>query len=121
AEIRGLTASHPVLGWGLVIAVVAIAGLPPMGVFMSEFLIVTSTFARQPLLAVVLVLGLLLAVGALILRLTEIAFGDPKGGMAPVAASHAPIYAHLALVFLGGIYLPPPLVAWFQNVASLLG
>src|SRR5690606_12499325 len=38
AEIRGLTASHPVLGWGLVIAVVAIAGLPPMGVFMSEFL-----------------------------------------------------------------------------------
>lgn len=121
AEIRGLTASHPVLGWGLVIAVVAIAGLPPMGVFMSEFLIVTSTFARQPLLAVVLVLGLLLAVGALVLRLTEIAFGDPKGGMAPVAASHAPIYAHLALVFLGGIYLPPPLVAWFQNVASLLG
>src|SRR5471030_3416800 len=29
AEIRGLTESHPVLGWGLVLGVLAIAGLPP--------------------------------------------------------------------------------------------
>ena len=43
-EIRGLTVSHPVLGWGLVLGVVAIAGLPPLGLFMTEFLIVTSTF-----------------------------------------------------------------------------
>ena len=46
ADIRGLTVSHPVLGWGLVLGVVAIAGIPPMGIFMTEFLIVTSTFAR---------------------------------------------------------------------------
>jgi hydrogenase-4 component F len=32
-----------------------------------------------------------------------------------------PMYAHLALVFVAGIYLPPPVVAWFQNVAKLLG
>ncbi len=44
ADIGGLTVSHPWLGWGLVIGVVAIAGLPPFGIFMSEFLIVTSTF-----------------------------------------------------------------------------
>jgi hydrogenase-4 component F len=58
AEIRGLTESHPVLGWGLVLGVVAIAGLPPLGIFMSEFLIVSSTFARAPLLAILLVFGL---------------------------------------------------------------
>ena len=39
--------------------VVAIAGLPPLGIFMSEFLIVSSTFAREPWLAVPLVFGLL--------------------------------------------------------------
>ena len=49
SEIRGLTESHPLLGWGLVLGVVAIAGLPPLGIFMSEFLIVSSTFAREPL------------------------------------------------------------------------
>jgi hydrogenase-4 component F len=31
------------------------------------------------------------------------------------------MFAHLALVFCAGVYLPPQLVAWFQNVARLLG
>jgi hydrogenase-4 component F len=121
AEIRGLTQSHPVLGWGLVLGVVAIAGLPPMGLFMSEFLIVSSTFARQPLLAVLVVFGLLVAFGALLLRLSEVAFGEPTGNVDKVKASYLPLYAHLLLVLAAGIYLPAPLVAWFQSVARLLG
>ena len=48
AEMGGLTESHPVLGWALVAGVAAIAGLPPFGVFTSEFLVVSSTFAREP-------------------------------------------------------------------------
>ena len=31
------------------------------------------------------------------------------------------MFAHLAIVFVAGIYLPPPLVSGFQNVARLLG
>jgi hydrogenase-4 component F len=121
AEIKGLTESHPVLGWGLVTGVVAIAGLPPLGIFMSEFLIVTSTFAREPLLAIILVFGLLLASGALMLRLSEVAFGRATGSKAAVEASYVPLFSHLALVLGAGIFLPPPLVAWFQGVARLLG
>jgi len=121
ADISGLTVSHPALGWGLVMGVVAIAGLPPLGIFMSEFLIVTSTFARAPVLAVFLVFGLLIALGALMLRLSEVAFGEPTGSTAPVKASYLPLFAHLALVLAAGIYLPAPLVAWFQTVARLLG
>ena len=121
AEIRGLTVTHPVLGWGLVLGVVAIAGLPPLGIFMSEFLVVTSTFARQPLLAIPLVFGLLVAFGALLLRLGSLAFGTPSGSTAPVEASYVPMFAHLGLVLGAGVYLPPPVVAWFQHVAGLLG
>lgn len=121
AEIGGLTVTHPALGWALVIGVVAISGLPPLGIFMSEFLVVSSTFARAPLLAIPLVLGLLLAFGALFLRLTSLAFGEPKGSTAPVEASYLPLYSHLALVLAAGLYLPPPLVKWFQDVAGLLG
>jgi hydrogenase-4 component F len=120
ADIRGLTASHPVLGWGLALGVVAIAGLPPMGIFMSEFLIVTSTFSRQPVLAVVLGLSLLVALGALLLRLNGLAFGDPDGRSEPTKASFVPVFAHFGLVLVAGIWLPPGLVAWFQHVATLL-
>jgi len=121
AEIRGLTETHPWLGWSLVVGVVAIAGLPPLGIFMSEFLVVSSTFAREPLLAVPLVFGLLVAFGALLLRVSGLAFGAPHGGTAPVKASYVPMFAHLALVLAAGVYLPPPLVAWFQSVAAVLG
>jgi hydrogenase-4 component F len=121
ADIRGLTESHPILGWGLVLGVVAIAGMPPLGIFMSEFLVVSSTFAREPLLAIPLVFGLLVAFGALLLRLNGLVFGEPRGSTAPVEASYVPMFAHLALVLAAGIYLPPPLVAWFQHIAGLLG
>ena len=121
ADMGGLTETNPVLGWGLVLGVVAIAGLPPLGIFMSEFLIVTSTFARAPWLALVLVAGILIGVAALFLRLNAIAFGSPRGSTAKAEASYAPMFTHLALVFVAGIYMPPALVAWFQNVAKLLG
>jgi hydrogenase-4 component F len=121
ADIGGLTVTHPWLGWGLTLGVIAIVGLPPLGIFMTEFLIVTSTFARAPWLAVPLVLGLIVALGALLARLNGLAFGEPRGSTAPAKASYAPMFAHLALVLVAGIFLPAPLVAWFQHVASLLG
>jgi hydrogenase-4 component F len=121
ADIGGLTTTHPILGWGLVAGVAAIAGLPPFGVVTSEFLIVTSTFAREPVLAVLFVFGLLISFGALLLRLTDVAFGAVKGPAGPVHASYVPMFAHLGLVLTAGIWLPPPVVAWFQNVAVLLG
>jgi hydrogenase-4 component F len=119
-DIRGLTVSHPVLGWGLAFGVIAIGGLPPMGIFMTEFLIVTTTFARHPVLAVVLGLSLLVSLGALLLRLNSLAFGESHGAAEPAKASFVPVFAHFALVFAAGIWLPPALVAWFQHVASLL-
>jgi hydrogenase-4 component F len=121
ADMGGLTVSNPVLGWGLVLGVVAIAGLPPLGIFMSEFLVVSSTFAREPWLATILVLGILVALGGLFLRLNSIVFGEPVGPTAPAQASYVPMFAHLAIVFMAGIYLPPALVSGFQNVARLLG
>ncbi len=121
SEIRGLTQSHPVLGWGLAAGVLAIAGMPPFGVFMSEFLVVSTTFDRQPILALLLVLGLLLAFGALLLRLTGFIFGEPTGSLKPSEASYVPLIAHMSLVLMAGVYLPGPMVAWFQAVARLLG
>jgi len=120
ADIRGLTVSHPMLGWGLVVGVVAIVGMPPTGVFMSEFLVVSSTFARLPLLAIPLVTGLLVAFAALMLKVHGLAFGEPTGVSHPVKASYLPMIAHLGLVLAAGLYLPPALVTWFQHVAGLL-
>ena len=120
-QIRGLTRCHPMLGWGLVLAVLSIAGMPPSGVFMSEFLVVTTSFTRMPILALILVFGLLLAFGALLLRLTSVAFGEPVGEDTPMHGSLAPLWLHLALVYLIGLHMPQAMVDWFQTVAAILG
>jgi hydrogenase-4 component F len=121
ADMGGLTETHPVLGWTLILGVVAIAGLPPLGIFTSEFLVVSSTFARAPALALVLVFGMLVGFAALFLRLNSIAFGEARGPSEKAKASYVPMFAHLGLVLIAGVYLPPALVGWFETVAKLLG
>ena len=49
-------------------------------------MLVSSSFARQPLLAVVLVFGFWSAFGALILRLQQVLFGEPSGPAGEVKA-----------------------------------
>ena len=121
ADIKGLSVSHPALAVGLALGVIAIAGLPPFGVFTSEFMLVSSSFARQPLLAVVLVVGLLVAFGALILRMQDVLFGEPDGPPGRVKASYVPLFLHLVCVLIAGFWLPEPIVRWFRVVAAQLG
>ncbi len=121
ADIRGLSVSHPVLAVGLALGVIAIAGLPPFGVFTSEFLLISSTFSRQPLLALILVFGLLVAFGALLLRLQQVIFGEPSGPAGRVKASYVPLFLHIGFVLLAGLWLPEPMVRWFRIVAAQLG
>jgi hydrogenase-4 component F len=121
AAISGLSVTHPVLAVLFSLGVIAIAGLPPFGMFTSEFLLVSSTFARQPLLSIVLVAGLLVAFGALIMRLQDVVFGEPTGKAHPAQASYIPAFVHLTLVLIAGLWLPGPVVQWFRSVAALLG
>jgi len=121
AEMGGLSVTHPVLATGFALGVIAIAGLPPFGIFASEFMLVSSTFARAPLLAVLLIAGLLIAFGALLMRLQDVVFGAPKGPQDPVKASVVPLFLHLALVLVAGLWLPGAVVGWFRAVAALLG
>jgi hydrogenase-4 component F len=121
AAISGISVTHPVLAVLFSFGVIAIAGLPPFGMFTSEFMLVSSTFARQPALSIVLVAGLLIAFGALILRLQDIVFGEPTGKAQPAQASYIPAYVHLTLVLIAGVWLPGPVVQWFRGVAMMLG
>jgi hydrogenase-4 component F len=121
ADISGLSVTHPVLAVGLALGTMAIAGLPPFGMFLSEFMLVTSTFARAPLLAVVLVTGLLVAFSALLLRLQQVLFGAPSGPAEHVKASYVPLFLHLVFVLIAGLWLPEPIVRWFRAVALQLG
>ena len=114
ADIKGLSVSHPVLAVGLALGVIAIAGLPPFGVFTSEFMLVSSSFARQPWLAVVLVFGLLVGVrradpaaaGRAVRRAERAVRRDQGDLCAAVSASRARADGRAVAARAGGALVP---------------
>jgi hydrogenase-4 component F len=118
--IGGLIAGNRALGLTLAAGIVAIAGLPPFGLFSSEFLIATATIHRAPLLALPLGLGIVVGGWALISRLIALCLGEPTpdAGPAPTLAALVPAWLHLALVLLLGLAMPAAVAAWFAEIAG---
>ena len=58
ADIRGLIQVSPAVGWGLMLGSIAILGIPPFGVFASEFLILTTAMREQPWATPILLVAL---------------------------------------------------------------
>jgi hydrogenase-4 component F len=122
ADIGGLISGHAALGLTLAAAIVALAGLPPFGLFTSEFLIVTETVRRMPWLAVPLGIGLVTGAWALATRLIELCLGPPTPdrGPKPVPAALLPAWLHLGVVLVLGLAMPQQVAAWLASVASTL-
>ena len=120
SKIKGLIKGNPLVGWGLVFGVMAIVGMPPFGVFTSEFLILTATMKDAPLLAPLLLLGLGVAFAALFRRVQPMISGAVPSNQKPVKASHIPIILHMVLVLIIGIYMPNFLSEWFHTAVGLL-
>lgn len=120
SSIRGLVKGNPLVGWGLMLGVVAIAGVPPFGVFTSEFLIFTAAMKNAPYLAPIFLLGIAVAFAALFRRAMPMVFGDPAPSQKSLKASHFPVIVHLVLILILGLYMPVFLNDWFHKAVELL-
>ena len=120
-DIRGLITLSPTIGWGLMLGSLAILGLPPFGVFASEFLILTTAMREQPWSIPILLLALGVAFAAIFGRVQPMVFGDSAARRLPHAPALLPGFAHLAIVLVLGIYIPPYLAEWYRAAAHLIG
>src|SRR2546425_2396608 len=120
-EIRGLIRVSPTVGWGLMLGVLAILGMPPFGVFASEFLIVTTAMREQPWATPFLLVALGLAFASVFSRVQPMVFGETA--LKPLAHPPAliPVFVHLVLGLVLGLCIPPYLDAWFRQAARLIG
>jgi hydrogenase-4 component F len=120
-EIRGLVTVSPQIGWGLMLGSLAILGMPPFGVFASEFLIITTAMREQPWATPFLLVALGVAFASVLGRVQTMVFGDTQ--LKPLAHPPAlvPVFVHLALCLMLGLYIPPYLDGWFRQAARMLG
>jgi hydrogenase-4 component F len=125
ADVRGLIRTSPVAGAALLFGGIAIAGAPPLAVFLSEFSILRSGIAAQQYFATSLLAAfVVIAFFGILNHLNRMVFGQ-----APVAAAHATpiklppscvatlLLAGLPIAVLG-VYIPPPLHRLLQMAAD---
>jgi hydrogenase-4 component F len=120
-DIRGLVKVSPTIGWGLMIGTLAILGMPPFGVFASEFLILTTAMREQPWATPFLLLALGVAFAAVFSRVQPMVFGDTQLARLTHQPALTPVFVHLGLGLMLGLYIPPYLAAWYAQAARLLG
>ena len=68
-----------------------------------------------------LLLSLGVAFAAVLRRVLPMVFGETR--LKPLAHSPAllPVFVHLALGLMLGLYIPPYLDAWYRQAASMIG
>lgn len=120
-RLRGLPATNKTLGWLLGLSIFALTGLPPSGLFTSQFLIVSQTIQRMPLLSLPLGLGLVVSAIAIIRLLGPLLFDPPPGRTKQKSGIDTgliflPLLAALVLAFA----MPWPLVRTLSGIAGAL-
>ena len=124
-DVTGLLRVMPWTGPLFAIGILALVGLPPFGLFISEFLLVQATIAGgKTWLGVLVLLLLLVAFVSLLSHLNRMLYGTPPEGVLagerrawPLLAFGAPA----AILLVLGVVLPAPLTTLiYQTVRSLV-
>ncbi|MHB8415129.1 MAG: hydrogenase 4 subunit F [Acidiferrobacteraceae bacterium] len=120
-KIRGLITVNPTVGWGLMIGTLAILGMPPFGVFTSEFLILITAMRDHPWATPILLLSLAVAFGAIFSRVQAMVFGETDLKRLPHSPALLPVFTHLTIVLILGLYIPHYLADWYREAARIIG
>jgi hydrogenase-4 component F len=121
SDIRGLIQVSPAVGWGLMLGSIAILGIPPFGVFASEFLILTTAMREQPWATPILLVALGVAFAVIFSKVQAMVFGETNARRLPHPPALFPVFVHLLIVLLLGLYIPPYLAHWYRQAAAMIG
>ena len=119
--IRGLLVVSPAVGWGLMLGSLAILGMPPFGVFTSEYLVLITAMRDHPWATPILLAALGVAFAAIFGKVQPMVFGDTDAPPLPHSPALIPVFVHLSLVLMLGLYIPPALAEWYRLAAHLIG
>jgi hydrogenase-4 component F len=124
ANVRGLLKTMPWTGGLFAATLLILIGLPPGGIFISEFALFRAGFAmNHPWL-----MGTALALLAVIFvsfihHLNQMLYGAPMEGVAQGEISGwriAPLFLSIGVLVVLGLTLPAPLATWFNQIVMIV-
>jgi hydrogenase-4 component F len=121
--VRGLLARLPLSGPLFFTAMLALLGLPPFGLFVSEVMIIGAGFSSGHSVVAVAALGLLVVAFAGLLRaLQRMLHGEAAGrGVERGVWAAVPMAAALAMLLLTGLAWPPGLAGALASISAVIG
>jgi len=125
AAVSGLLATMPWTGGLFAVGMLAVMGLPPFGLFMSEFALFRAGFvAGRPWLMGLVLALLTVAFVSIIGHLNRMLYGASAGGV-PVGERPAwpllPLGVCLTTLVVLGITLPTPLQTLLDRIVEVIG
>lgn len=123
-RIRGMARSLPWTSAGLVLGALAIVGMPPFGLFVSEFMILTAAFgASRYFIVIVMMIALSVVFGALLYHFQNMLAGSPED--APIKTKPLPsefivLGVCVACLLVFGIRVPSSFAALLQGALVVL-
>lgn len=125
-HVPGLLRQMPVAGSAILLAGLALAGMPPFGLFMSELWITSQAYASRPWVAVLFVGLLVVAFATLLYQVLRMALGSPeKLGIEVTPRCHAftgsAIAVNLAALGVLGLVIPSALGTLLRAIAQIFG
>jgi len=125
ADARGVMKIMPITGLLTIMGALAIAGLPPFNIFLSEFMILSSGIKINPAACAVIIFLLILIFSGFIYNINKILFSAPdpnkniKYGEANKLGS-ATIAIMIFFAILFGFWLPQPLKTLLNEAANII-
>src|SRR5438094_2527641 len=125
SAVSGLMGPMPFTGGGFLAAMLALLGLPPFGLFVSEVMIFAAGFTQGfPFIAAVGLILFVIAFAGLLRTTHAILYGAPSSRHPVVEAGGwpraIPLAGALALLLLTGLAWPPGLAATPDRVAAIV-
>lgn len=122
AQLRGTIHSSHYTALVLGSSMFALTGLPPSGLFVSEFIIIGQTAQRNPWICAPLALGLGLCAVAMLRAMAPLIFGPAPAQARPLRAGAEMHLAALNLLLAIGLAfaMPGPLLSLFTHMASAM-
>jgi hydrogenase-4 component F len=105
--IRGLLAAAPWAGTLLLVGILALAGMPPSAIFISELLVTRGGIADHPIVVAVVLAAMVTIFAGLIHQAGRMVYGEPgsaRRGETPVSQIAMTLLA--AVVIVLGVWMP---------------
>jgi len=122
-NVRGMVSVLPITGPIFFFGVLTIIGMPPMGMFFTEFSILARSLTVHPAITVGTTAALIIVGIGFIRHIADMSFGEPTGKL-PSGEQNAwtiiPLIILAATLLVASIYLPAGIQTFIARAASTL-